>query len=171
MYCRNCGKEVNAIASVCVSCGVSVGKGNSYCADCGAQLEPHATVCGNCNKTLKPVDMTKQGGVDSFGGAICSCWTKYVTFEGRANRSEYWYWVLFTSIIGWIPFIGYIASLVFMLPSLAVAVRRLHDIGKSGWWYLFVLIPIVGWILLIVWFCTASQEGENKYGPNPNTLS
>ncbi len=171
MYCKNCGKEVNALASVCVSCGVSVGKGNSYCADCGAQLDPYATVCGKCNKAIQTVNMAQQGGVDSFGGAIRSCWTKYATFKGRANRCEYWYWVLFTAIFAWIPFIGEIASLVFLVPSLAVVVRRLHDIGKSGWWYLFVLIPIVGWILLIVWFCTASQEGENKYGPNPNTLS
>ena len=59
-------------------------------------------------------------------------------------------------------------SLALFLPSLAVGVRRLHDIDKSGWWILIGIIPIVGWILIIVWFCTDSKA-DNKYGPNPKT--
>ena len=61
----------------------------------------------------------------------------------------------------------YIYSLVWVLPSLAVAVRRLHDIGKSGWNLLWILLPIVGAIMLIYWCCQDSQVGENKWGANP----
>ena len=61
----------------------------------------------------------------------------------------------------------YIYSLVWLLPSLAVAVRRLHDIGKSGWNLLWILLPIVGAIMLIYWCCQDSQVGENKWGANP----
>lgn len=94
----------------------------------------------------------------------------YANFNGRARRSEYWYFVLFNFLIsivlgfigGAIGFelIGTLYSLAVLLPSLAVAVRRMHDVGKSGW---FILIPIYNLILA----CTDSQVGENEYGPNP----
>ena len=61
----------------------------------------------------------------------------------------------------------YIYGLVWLLPGLAVAVRRLHDIGKSGWNLLWILLPIVGAIMLIYWYCQDSQLGENKWGANP----
>lgn len=61
----------------------------------------------------------------------------------------------------------YIYSLVWLLPSLAVAVRRLHDIGKSGWNLLWIFLPIIGWIMLIYWYCQDSQPEENKWGANP----
>jgi uncharacterized membrane protein YhaH (DUF805 family) len=54
-----------------------------------------------------------------------------------------------------------------LLPSVAVAIRRLHDIGRTGWWYLIVLVPFVGWIVLIVFFCTKSQDGPNQWGDAP----
>lgn len=104
---------------------------------------------------------------------------QYADFDGRARRTEYWMYTLFNSIIGGIIVAGiimqvtgfvilfYIYQLFVIIPSLAVAVRRLHDIGKSGWNYLFSLIPLVGTILLLVWFCTDSQSGPNKWGENP----
>lgn len=172
MYCKNCGNEVANGAAVCLKCGVKVGEGVKYCGHCGAQPDPLASVCVNCGHTLKgdaqKAENSNSKGVDSFGDAVKSCFGKYATFSGRANRSEYWYFVLFTFLCGIIPFLGYLASLVFLIPGIAVAVRRLHDLGKSGWNYLFVLIPLVGPILLIIWFCQPSQEGENQYGPNPN---
>lgn len=114
----------------------------------------------------------------SFVDAIKSVFTQYVGFTGRARRSEYWYFYLFNIIVTCVlsilgraaqPFvyISSIYSLAVLLPGIAVGVRRLHDIGKSGWFFLFNLIPIVGQILLIVWFCQDSQPGENAYGPNP----
>lgn len=109
---------------------------------------------------------------------------QYTDFHGRARRKEYWMFVLFNilfaiaamildNILG-IAFqgIGYgpiylLYALVVFIPGLAVAVRRLHDIGKSGWMILVALIPIVGAIWLIVLFVTEGVAGENEYGPNP----
>ena len=143
MYCKNCGNQVSDDAAFCVKCGCNINSVSS--------VHTEATEV-----------------VNTFGGAIKSCLNKYATFTGRANRSEYWYWALFNFILGFIPYLGWVACLVTFIPSLAVSVRRLHDIGKSGLYYLLVLIPIVGFILMLVWFCTPSEEGENAYGPDPN---
>ena len=84
----------------------------------------------------------------SFGEAIKVCFEKYATFSGRARRSEYWYFYLFTFLVslglGCIPFLGLLSFVwwfAILIPSLAVTVRRFHDIGKSGWNYLIILIP------------------------------
>jgi len=108
---------------------------------------------------------------------------KYATFSGRAQRAEYWYFVLFNTIVTIILMVldamfgtldaqtGYgllsgLYALAVFIPSLAVSVRRLHDIGKSGWWLLIALIPLIGAILLLIWFATDSKE-DNQYGENP----
>ena len=108
---------------------------------------------------------------------------KYAVFSGRAQRAEYWYFVLFNTIVSIILMVldvmlgtfdprsvlgvlSGIYALAVFIPSLAVSVRRLHDIGKSGWWLLIGLIPLIGPILLIVWFATDSKE-DNQYGKNP----
>lgn len=108
----------------------------------------------------------------SFGDAVKQCFSKYATFSGRARRSEYWYFFLFNALVSFV--LGLILAplasvfvLATIVPSIAVSVRRLHDIGKSGVYYLVGLIPLVGVILLIVWFCQDSQPGENMYGPYP----
>ncbi len=90
-----------------------------------------------------------------FGTAIKTCFNKYCCFTGRARRSEYWYWFLFTFIIGvligWVPVVGQLVSLAFILPNLGVAVRRLHDVGRSGWTLLLPFgLTFLGTILLIV---------------------
>jgi uncharacterized membrane protein YhaH (DUF805 family) len=64
-----------------------------------------------------------------------------------------------------------IYALVIFIPGLAVTVRRLHDVGKSGWWYLLAFIPLIGAIILLVWFCTDSQAGTNKWGANPKEIA
>ncbi|ARP70786.1 DUF805 domain-containing protein [Streptomyces pluripotens] len=102
---------------------------------------------------------------------------KYAVFGGRARRKEYWLYTLFLEIIyGVFGILGYAAHapyliaipvLGFLLPTLAVAVRRLHDTGRSGWWFLFELVPVVGPITLLVFYCLDSQPGVNKFGPNP----
>ena len=101
-----------------------------------------------------------------FGDAIKICFNKFAEFEGRARRSEFWWWYLFTVLVGWIPYIGWLASLVFLIPTLAVGARRLHDTGRSGWLQLLMLIPCVGNIILIIWWCEDSK-GDNEYGPSP----
>ncbi|MCH5245682.1 MAG: DUF805 domain-containing protein [Muribaculaceae bacterium] len=107
----------------------------------------------------------------------------YVNFSGRARRSEYWYFALFNAIISIVltlvgnmidPSVGkglsYLYALAVFLPGLGVAIRRMHDIGKSGWYLLLSLIPIVGCIILIIWFCKDSQPGENNWGANPKGM-
>lgn len=108
---------------------------------------------------------------------------KYATFSGRARRKEYWMFTLVNFLILAVVNIlatvlnlpilltlGSIYSLAVFIPSLAVCVRRLHDIGKCGWWVLIVLIPVIGAIWLIIMFCTDSMYGENQYGPNPKGM-
>ncbi len=169
MFCKYCGAPLAEHAVVCLNCGVKAGTGNKFCAQCGAQPAPEAIVCVKCGSPIRRQSMQNNDGeVNSFGGAIKSCFGKYATFRGRANRSEFWYWYLFTLLLYIIPPIGMIASLVVFIPNISVTVRRLHDVGKGGGWYFISLIPIVGWIWLLVLLCKASQEGENEYGPNPN---
>ena len=95
---------------------------------------------------------------------------QYTDFNGRARRKEYWMFYLFNVIISFIlgligglinfEYLGNIYSLVVIVPGIAVGVRRMHDIGKSGW---YILIPIYNLILL----CTNGDEGPNEYGPDP----
>ena len=117
----------------------------------------------------------------SFVEAITSVLSQYANFNGRARRSEYWYYVLAYAIISAVlnalaqyssifTVLSGIFGLALICPTLAVAVRRLHDIGKSGWYYLFALIPLVGSIILLVWFVKDSEPGDNVYGPNPKGI-
>ncbi len=102
---------------------------------------------------------------------------KYADFSGRARRSEYWYFTLFNflmavivgiidGIIGY-PILTILYVLAIIIPGMAMAVRRLHDTGKSGWYLLIGLIPLIGTIILIVFYVTDSDSGENQYGLNP----
>ena len=123
----------------------------------------------------------------SFGDAITNCLTNnYVGFSGRASRSEYWFWVLFTLIVQLVTGImdgfifgsdfgtGTISSIVsvgFLLPGLAVLVRRLHDVGKSGWWILssILILPV---LLLLYWLVIEGDSNPNEYGEVPtNTIA
>ncbi|HET7900596.1 MAG TPA: DUF805 domain-containing protein [Candidatus Nanopelagicales bacterium] len=123
-----------------------------------------------------------------FGQAVSTCFQKYVDFSGRARRSEFWWWVLFTILVsvvasladallhlqitangtsatvGWI---GLVAGLFLLLPGLAVTFRRLHDTGRSGWWWLLSLLCCIGAILLWIFCLSDSAPGTNQYGPNP----
>lgn len=98
-------------------------------------------------------------------------WKKYATFSGRARRSEYWYFFLFNSLISIgliflvyvdevLSFANILYSLIAFIPGLAVSVRRMHDVGKSGW---FILIPIYNLILTL----TEGDRFANQYGPDP----
>lgn len=98
----------------------------------------------------------------TFQESIKVCFNKYVEFEGRAKRPEFWWFVLFTVVTSLVlgaisNALSGIFSLAVFLPSIAVGARRLHDIGKSGWWQLLWFIPVIGWIVLIYW---AAQESQ-----------
>ena len=116
-----------------------------------------------------------------FVDVIRTVFSRYVLFQGRARRSEYWYWVLFIvlgsialafvdgAVFGFemddVAVLGPLFSLGTFLPSLAVGVRRAHDTGRSGWWLLLALIPIIGTVILIIWFAQRGEEGPNRFGP------
>jgi uncharacterized membrane protein YhaH (DUF805 family) len=116
----------------------------------------------------------------SFSAAIKSCFANYVTFSGRARRSEYWWFVLFNlllSIVAWVldaavgtPIFAALVTAGLLLPGLAVTVRRLHDRGRSGFWVFIALVPFVGAVVLLVFVCQDSTPGDNAYGPSPKAV-
>lgn len=109
---------------------------------------------------------------------------KYAEFTGRARRSEFWLFWLFTVVVGGIAAaldymlfpgafqpVQMLVGLGLLIPSLAVAFRRLHDSGKSAWWLLLWLIPILGWIALLIFYLTPGTAGPNAYGPDPKEMA
>jgi uncharacterized membrane protein YhaH (DUF805 family) len=114
-----------------------------------------------------------------FVTAVKTCLGKYATFQGRAARSEYWYFTLFMFILnlisgviagaslGVLAVLPMVLMIALFLPSLAVSVRRLHDLDKSGWWVLIILIPVIGFLILLWWACQRGTEGQNMYGGDP----
>lgn len=135
-------------------------------------LPPHAP--------LSDVHDPARADANTFMGALKDGFARYVDFKTRSTRSQYWWFTLWSVIFSVITAIidvslgmgdsgpvGLLASLVFFLPSIAIAIRRLHDIGRTGWWMLLVFIPLIGWIVLIVFYCTKSEASPNKWGPEP----
>lgn len=97
----------------------------------------------------------------NFVDAVSSCLTNYATFNGRADRSEFWFFALFqflvSIVLNFLPY-GELGFLLLLLPSLAVGARRLHDIGMSGWWQLIVLTGIGYIALLVLWALPTREE-------------
>jgi uncharacterized membrane protein YhaH (DUF805 family) len=116
----------------------------------------------------------------NFGQAIASGFKKYVDFTGRAARSEFWFWTLFAVLAsiagGAIDFVLFpdaitspvqsIVGLVLLLPGIAVSIRRLHDLDRTGWWFLLAF-TVIGMIVLIIWYCMRGTPGPNRFGPDP----
>ncbi len=123
----------------------------------------------------------------TFAEAANSVLSKYATFAGRASRAEFWRWVvvfvaltfitrmidgaLFASSIhagqfarGAMQPLTFTAILALFVPNMALAVRRLHDTGRSGWWLLLMLIPFVGPLVLLYWYVQPSDDGPNQFG-------
>ena len=110
----------------------------------------------------------------SFTESVQTCLSKYVVFQGRAVRSEYWWFVLAyflayivavvvdNAILGH-PILTTIVSLGSILPLLSAQVRRLHDTDRSGWWILLAFVPLIGAIVLLIWFCSAGTDGPNRF--------
>ncbi len=113
---------------------------------------------------------------------------KYAVFSGRSRRKEYWYFVLFVVIVSIVlslidslsgtyhsesgtGLLSGIFSLAILIPSIAVSVRRLHDIDRTGWWVLIGLVPLIGWIVLLVFHVQDGAPGTNRFGPNPKSAS
>ena len=107
--------------------------------------------------------------------SVISCFNKYFDFETRSSRKEFWYWQLFRILmflsITYLESLGlsgllFISNFIFLIPEIAVSIRRLHDINKSGWWILLTL-TIIGIIPLTYFYCIKGDDGVNDYG-QPN---
>lgn len=119
----------------------------------------------------------------TFGEAVQRALTfNYCNFSGRASRSEYWWFTLFSFILScaiavifcWSDTLEYIVSgicsLYLLLPGLGLSVRRMHDTGRSGWWILVNIVPFVGQLIFLYFAVQPSQMVVNKWGPVPNTV-
>lgn len=106
----------------------------------------------------------------------------YAKFDGRSGRAEFWWFFLANLIVGvvlsllgqastFFYIIYVIYGLALIIPSIAVGIRRLHDINRTGWWILIALVPLVGFIVLLVFYATAGDRGTNQYGPEPIPLA
>lgn len=114
-----------------------------------------------------------------FGQAISAGVIKYVNFRDRACRSEFWYWALFTNILSIVAFVidlmlktqlpiaVWLVMLPIYIPTLAIGVRRLHDVDRTGWWILISFIPLIGVLVLFIWWVTKGTDGPNQFGPDP----
>lgn len=110
-----------------------------------------------------------------FGQAISTCFKKYIDFNGRAQRAEFWWFALFVFIVNIVAratvgdagAIGGLIILGMFIPFVAVAARRYHDVGRSGWWALTFLLPLVGVILALIWLTKRGTVGPNQYGDDP----
>ncbi|UWR22678.1 DUF805 domain-containing protein [Sulfitobacter sp. S190] len=117
---------------------------------------------------------------NSFTGALKDGFARFVDFRTRSSRPQFWWWCVWSIIIsvgaaildGSLGMfdsqpIGSLSSLVMLLPSLAVGVRRLHDIGRTGWWVLIALVPLIGFFVLLFFFVQKSEDSANRWGPAP----
>ncbi len=119
----------------------------------------------------------------NMGAAVRSCFSKYVTFSGRALRSEYWWFTLFNLLVsvvlnivdatvfgfggGQVAILSAIYSLIVFLPAISVMVRRLHDHGRTGWWFWIMFVPVIGMLVLLYWMIAKGSDEANDYGEVP----
>lgn len=150
------------------------------CPYCGEEILATDKNCKYCNESLvNSEDAVNSEFQDdlSIWGYFLKCLKKYVNFSGRARRKEYWSFALFQFLTLIFPLLflkGELGTILLniivwgtFLPGLAVSIRRLHDIGKSGWWLLAGLTPFIGGIIILYWTCQHGDIGENEYGPDP----
>jgi uncharacterized membrane protein YhaH (DUF805 family) len=155
-----------------------------FCSGCGRSLHMTAVTCPQCGAPQGPIGLPGQGdGIPrTFARSISLCLSKYANFQGRAPRPEYWWFILFVALVNacfsalaaglasdGVRLVGGLVALAFSVPSMAVGVRRLHDVDRSGWWLLIGLVPLIGFVLL-VWACSRGTRGDNRFGPENGML-
>lgn len=157
------------------------------CELCGSENRANTKVCLRCGAVFQRELESPYPGEPSvfkvdFGTAITIGFRKYFDFRSRATRAEYWWFILFLTIGGFMAglldqFLGMGSSessgpiqslfqIVTLIPGISVGVRRLHDIDKTGWWSLLIL-TILGIILLWIWAMKRGNSGENRFGVDP----
>lgn len=167
----------------CGQCGTSNPDTNRFCINCGGPIQKAETPVGTAQTSqfVQPITTMQQPmyvGTSSnlaprkmsFGDSIKYCLTNYANFEGRASRSEYWFFYLFAVLVYFVaillsPILYALALLALFVPSIAALTRRLHDTGRAGSVAWFLLIPLVGAIMVLVWLCTEGDKTPNKFGP------
>ncbi len=163
----------------CRYCGELLSENAKFCPHCGAKVEADAPKAEAT--VINPVhthyeDCVHEGHVGnpervSFLEAVKRFFTHYTDFKGRSRRSEYWWVYLFNMIASAviaavIADLAWIWTLITLVPGIALSVRRMHDIGKSGWWLFISLVPLAGPIILLIY--TLRDSGpDNQWGPNP----
>lgn len=169
MFCGKCGFANSDTNRFCVSCG-----GPIQVAEKPAQSKAPAQFSQPLNPIPQPIYSGSLSSLAprkmSFTEAIKYCLTNYANFKGRASRSEYWYFALFSWLILIVS--GLIATPLYFLcvlglliPGLAVWTRRMHDTGRAGSVAWFILIPLVGSIFILIWACTEGEKTQNTFGP------
>jgi uncharacterized membrane protein YhaH (DUF805 family) len=103
----------------------------------------------------------------TFTESLRTCLQKYADFKGVAGRSEFWWWTLFCVVAGLVlgaisETLGLLFNLAFLLPSIAVMARRLHDTDRSGWWQLLMLIPLIG-VIIVLFFCAQKEVRPTRF--------
>jgi uncharacterized membrane protein YhaH (DUF805 family) len=181
IICKQCGKEYSNKALNCPSCGGPTRNNQDItCQECG---EIYSLAEDKCPKCACPSPFMERQKEESTIESMFFYWyirslRKYTEFSGRATRKEYWMFFLFNFLfllianiidayLGNNGFLAVLYMLAVLSPSIAITIRRLHDVGRSGWLILLSIIPIVGSICLIVLLCLRGIEGENKYGQDP----
>ena len=152
------------------------------CSTCGTDNPANARFCGNCRQSLVEESTAGSVGVETaestevgFTTAVKLGFQRYVDFSGRSIRSEYWWWLLFTALGGIVASIIDAAAeasgtiwLLFLfamiIPNIAISVRRLHDINRSGWWLLLhcPFLMGIGSFLLFIWACMPSKADPHE---------
>lgn len=168
MYCKFCGNMVSDDARFCASCGRGLSSDSAPTSTSAPTFKSEPIIFE------KPAqEVTRPPKSVSFGQAIKNFYTNYANFSGRAVRSEYWYVCLYNvlaSIVFLIlsapPAISYARSAVHLIPGIALCVRRLHDVGKSGNYWWFGLLPIIGGFIRIYFMCCDSDY-DNAWGLSP----
>lgn len=178
--CKQCGQLIDDSAKFCPKCGVEIQKfssqgipniPNPQGQPFGNQRPPYQGISQFSQEqyTTAPNGM-KVRNMDMIE-ACKNFWTRYAEFDGRSRRSEYWWSQLMLFVISSVLGATIVAPLACLIPAIAISVRRLHDIGKSGWYVLFALIPLVGAVMLIIWACQEGTIGRNQYGEDPKYIA
>ncbi len=181
MICPYCGATLLDNAQFCEECGA---RQNNYSAEAPRFDQPQVQPSQQQYQYNNGMPRGPQTGelkspmyVD-FGAAIKLYFSNALNFSGRSTRSEYWFGYLLNVIAGgvasWFSFFlteyfSYLVGIVLFIPLLSAAVRRLHDIGKSGWWWM-INLTCVGAFVLLYWYCQPGSKYENQWGPSAEQL-
>jgi uncharacterized membrane protein YhaH (DUF805 family) len=185
MKCLACGYENIYGSTVCKQCGASL----TAAAPEPVRVAPAAPVEASV-QSASPAPASSNGNAPKEAAAYPNELTfipyigneqfnhflrvlrRAFDFNTRSSRAEFWWFMLFqilisVAIIIILPILSTLFSLIILIPSISVAIRRLHDIKKSGWWLCTIFIPLIGIILLIIFWIKASEQSSNQWGAIP----